>query len=344
MASTSEARALPFFTDLYGSPLESGFIYIGQPGLDPVAYPSVVTSDLAGSVVVAQPIRTTHGHAAAAGSLIHLFCQIPYSITILDSSGRLVYASLNETDPVEAAISKSSVQSAGTLAELRARDKNTTNQIWVTGYGMYAYNGADHTSPENVPLVIVGNDGGRYFLDSHFDNVGWVRATQAAPHNQTGAWLSWSDGSDGSTYITNNGGSPGIGGVVLRLVSPDGTTETARASLTSVGVFTTSGNINCNGAVISNNGLLGLVPDGSRGLSWDSVNGRYNLQSAPLFVNSSQAVTQATIQATIASNQVAFGVGSVALGPNTGTNPVLPGTWVQTGSVSNSVYLYVRTA
>lgn len=168
MTATSEARALPFFTDLYGQPLESGFIYIGQPGLDPLAYPVTVNSDAAGSVVVAQPIRTTHGHAAAAGALIHLFVPIPYSITILDGAGRLVYTSLNETDPVAIALGTSSVQSANDLAALRARDKNSTNQVWVTNFGMYHYVPTDTTSPESIPTLIVGSDGGRYHLDDTY--------------------------------------------------------------------------------------------------------------------------------------------------------------------------------
>lgn len=344
MAATSEARALPFFTDLYGQPLEAGSIYVGQPGLDPVAYPAVVTSDLAGSVVVAQPIRTTHGHATAGGSQIHLFVPIPYSITILDASGRVVYASLNESDPVATAVSKSSVQTASSLADLRARDKNQTNQVWVNDYGLYYYVPTDNTSPESLPFVVVGNDGARYHLSSQYLAASWMRAIAAAPSTSPGTWVSWNDGIDTVSYVTNNSGLVGAGGVALRNVSPDGLTETARAHLKGNGVFQTSSDVVATGAVISTAGLLGVVSDASRALSWDSVNGRYNMPAAPLFVNGSQAVTQATIQATLASNQVAFGVGSVALGPNTGTNPVLPGTWVQTGSVSNSVYLYVRTA
>jgi hypothetical protein len=344
MAATSEARALPFFTDLYGQPLESGSIYIGKPGLDPVAYPAVVTSDLAGSVVVAQPIKTTHGHATAAGALIHLFVAIPYSITILDAAGRVVYASLNESDPIATAVSTSSVQSAATLADLRARDKNSTNQVWVNDYGLYFYLPTDNTSPESLPFVVVGNDGARYHLSAQYLAANWMRAVAAAPSSSSGTWISWNDGIDNVSYITNNSPAAGSGGVALRNVSSDGLTETARAQLKGNGVFQTSSDINATGAVISTAGLLGVVSDGSRALSWDAVNGRYNMPAAPLFVNGSQAVTQATIQATLAANQVAFGVGSVALGTNAATVPVLPGTWVQTGSVSNSVYLYVRTA
>lgn len=168
MATISEARALPYFTDTFGQPLESGFIYIGQAGLDPVAYPATVTSDASGTTVVTQPIRTTHGHAAAAGALIHLFCPIPYSITVLDAAGRTCYASLNETDPIAIAVGTSSVQSAASLNELRARSKGATNQVWVNNYGMYTYVPTDTTSPESVPTIIVASDGGRYYLNTFY--------------------------------------------------------------------------------------------------------------------------------------------------------------------------------
>lgn len=164
--ATSEARALPFFTDLHGLPLESGSIYIGQPGLDPIAYPVNVTSDADGIVVLAQPIRTTHGHAVSGGAQVHMFCPTPYSITIQDSAGRLVYSSLNEIDPTLATLGTASVQSAADLAALRARAGASTNQVWVTGFGMYIRVPTDSTTPESIPTVIVGNDGSRYFLSA----------------------------------------------------------------------------------------------------------------------------------------------------------------------------------
>jgi hypothetical protein len=347
MAATSEARALPFFTDLYGQPLESGSIYIGQPGLDPVAYPVVITSDIAGSVVVAQPIRTTHGHAVSAGAQIHMYCQIPYSITVLDASGRIIYASLNETDPVATAIGLSSVQSADSIAELRARNKNSTNQVWVTGTGMYVYQPNDNTSPENIPLVVVGNDGARYYLDIQSVNANWVKVSgvSANPTSQ-GVWSSWNDDGNGTARFTNNHGS-GTGGVVIRTVNANNTAEIGRVTIGADGSIVSGGNITNGsgdirsvGNLIAQGSVVALLADGSRSLTWDSINSRYVLASAPLFVNGSTAVTQASALA----NQLANGVGALALGTNAAPTPAQPGTWSQTGTASNSVYLWVRTA
>lgn len=95
--ATIEVRGLPLFTDTLGRPLESGSIYIGQAGLNPIVYPQTATSDAAGSLVLAQPIRTVHGRVVVSGALSRFYTVSPYSITILDGSGRVVYTSLSES-------------------------------------------------------------------------------------------------------------------------------------------------------------------------------------------------------------------------------------------------------
>lgn len=349
MATTSEARALPFFTDLYGSPLESGFIYIGQAGLDPVAYPAIVTSDIAGAIVVAQPVRTTHGHAAAASALIHLFCPIPYSITILDSAGRLVYASLNETDPVALAIGSSSVQSAADLATLRARSGSSTNQVWVTGFGMYVFTPTDTTSPEIVPTLIVGNDGSRYALASQFVNANWVKVTTTALPSSQGGWLSTSAG---STFLTNNPGAT-TGGFRIRTTDVTGVTETGVTTISNVGDLATNGiisttssitagvNVQATAALVSVAGIVQLNGAGTRNLAYNVGTDQYQLPSSSLLLNGSVAMTQATL----ASNQLGFGVGSITL-TNGAAAPTNPGTWtvLVTGLGASGIALFVRVA
>jgi hypothetical protein len=342
MAATSEARALPFFTDLFGQPLESGFIYIGQAGLDPVAYPAVVTSDIAGTVVVAQPIRTTHGHAAAAGALIHLFVQIPYSITILDGAGRLVYASLNETDPVALAIGSSSVQSASDLAALRARSGSSTNQVWVSDIGMYLNDPTDTTSPENIPFIIVGNDGARYHLSLMDANISYAKISGVSPGAKSqGCWVSWNDDAHGTTFLTNNRGT-GSGGFSFQTVSADGGTIVSTVVISGDGSVTAANDVVATDRLISGGGMVALASDSSVNLNWDGT--KYNLPGGPVSVNGSLAITQATFQGIIRDNQLANGIGSVAVGGAGGVNPPQPGTYVPTGTSANTVFLFVRTA
>lgn len=346
MATTSEARALPFFTDLLGQPLSSGFIYIGQAGLDPVAYPAVVTSDIAGTIVVAQPIRTTNGHAAAAGALIHLFVPIPYSITILDSARRVVYASLNETDPVAVAVGSSSVQSASSLADLRSRSGSSTNQIWVSGFGMYVYNPADTTSPESIPTVIVGNDGSRYDLSMQFVNAGWVNVTGIASPLTKGAWLSWNDNADGGTVISNNPGTVGAGGFTFRVMAADGVTQVGTASMSSTGAWTVTGDVRSGGNVIAQTGVLAMNAGGSRSLLWNSATDQYELAATSLKVNGWLAVTEANILAEVQAQLTNIFVNRLVGCTLIGTTTPTPGTWALmiSGVSSSGVAQYVRTA
>jgi hypothetical protein len=353
MSATSEARALPFFTDLYGQPLESGTIYIGQPGLDPVAYPQTVYSDSSSNTVLAQPIRTTHGHAVSAGAQVHMYTQVPYSITVLDAAGRTVYSSLNEIDPTLTTLTKSSVQSVGSYAELRARTGGSSNQVYVANVGLFIYVSVDNTSPESLPFVVVGNDGSRYYLDLQDGNFGWLRASRPSINPALGAgggWLSWNDANDGTTWLTNNKGA-GVGGFVLRNVNADNTSELGRVSVTATGglvtgdfinsggkITTLGGDIQAAGNLISNGGNVVLTSDLSRSLSWDAANQRYVLAISPLLIQGSLALTQASL----ISNQLANGVGSYQVGNGTGPTPTLPGTWQGTGTAQNGVYLWQR--
>jgi hypothetical protein len=352
MATTSEARALPFFTDLQGLPLESGSIFIGQPGLDPQAYPQTVYSDAASTIALQQPIRTTHGRAVSGGAQVHLFCRVPYSIVVLDAQGRTVYASLNEIDPIFTALSTSSIQSAADLPTLRARSGPSTNLVWVAGFGMYRFISSDSTSPENIPFVIVGTDGSRYYLDLHTANLAVAKISANEPtanYNSQGMWVSWNDLGNGAGFITNNQGG-GTGGLVIRNVNASSTAETGRVTIGGDGsitasstVTTTSGDVKAAGNLIASGGIVAVTADGSRSLLWNAGSARYELNSAPLTINGSTALTQANYQASILANQQANGVGAVALGSSSGVNPpTLPGTWVQTGSNFNTVFQYVR--
>lgn len=86
----------PFFVDVDGDPLESGYIYIGQSGLNPEASPVTVYSDKALSIPVAQPIRTLGGLPVVSGTPIQLYTvQNDFSITIRNKNLTLVRTALS---------------------------------------------------------------------------------------------------------------------------------------------------------------------------------------------------------------------------------------------------------
>ena len=339
MATTSEARALPFFTDIHGLPLESGSIFIGQPGLDPQAYPQTVSSDVAGSIILQQPIRTTHGRAVSGGAQVHLFCQVPYSIVVLDAQGRTVYASLNENDPIFSALSTSSVQSASSLPDLRARSGSSTNLVWVAGFGMYRFVPSDNTSPETVPFVIVGNDGSRYYLDLHTGNLAFAKLSSVAPAPLTqGLWLGWNDEGNGATRFSNNQGT-GTGGFIFRNMAPDGVTQAGRVTFNNLGSIETTGSITTDTADIiaggnlsSHGGFVSLNAAGTRFLQFDGTN--YQLPGGELFVSGAHAYTtnwfNPLILNGIGSTRI-FTVFSATVGTTFTAPGGVPGTWLSGG-------------
>lgn len=356
MATTSEARALPFFTDIYGLPLESGSIYIGQPGLDPVAYPQTVYSDAASTIALQQPVRTTHGRAVSGGAQVHMFCQVPYSIVVLDAQGRTVYASLNEIDPIFTALSTTSIQSADSLPELRARSGPSTNIVWVASFGMYRYVSSDTTSPESVPFVIVGNDGSRYYLDLQYGNLNYARISQAAPNpNSAGLWMSYNDDGHGVGRLTNNQGA-GTGGLVIRNVDATNSNETGRVTIAQDGSITTNGSITTQDANITSatslvtlGGIVALVADGSRSLQWDGT--KYVMPAAELYVNGGHVYQTNWFNPLVLNgvgNTRIFTLFSASVGTTFTAPGGVPGTWLSTGNFidhdNNGATIGVRIA
>lgn len=81
----------PVFTDIDGNPLEDGFIFIGEPGVDPIANPISVYWDEALSVP-ATNVRTKGGYPNNSGAPGRLFVAGTYSILVQNKRGTAIYA------------------------------------------------------------------------------------------------------------------------------------------------------------------------------------------------------------------------------------------------------------
>jgi hypothetical protein len=95
--ATSILPQYPIWSEIDGSPLEDGFIYIGIAGLNAESNPQTVYFDGALSVVAAQPIRTLNGYPARSGSPTMMYVAGDFSIVVRDKAGVLIYASLFNT-------------------------------------------------------------------------------------------------------------------------------------------------------------------------------------------------------------------------------------------------------
>lgn len=95
--ATSILPQYPIWTELDGSPLEDGYIYVGIAGLNAESNPQNVFWDGALTIAAAQPIRTLNGYPARSGSPALPYVAGDLSIVVRDKTGALVYSALNNT-------------------------------------------------------------------------------------------------------------------------------------------------------------------------------------------------------------------------------------------------------
>lgn len=79
------------FFEADGSPLESGYIYIGEANQNPEAVPITTYWDENLTIPAAQPIRTIGGYPSRSGTPGKLFASSDYSITVKNKNSVLIY-------------------------------------------------------------------------------------------------------------------------------------------------------------------------------------------------------------------------------------------------------------
>ena len=103
------------FTELDGSPLDDGAVYIGTAGLNPQTNPITVYWDNAGTQPAAQPLSTRSGVIARNGAPARVYINAAsYSLMVRDKQGRLVASELT----ISASVDASGITD-GTIAEVK---------------------------------------------------------------------------------------------------------------------------------------------------------------------------------------------------------------------------------
>jgi hypothetical protein len=82
MALTQVTGPYPIFTDLDGTPLDDGYLYIGEINQDPEQNPIQVFFDANLTIPATQPIRTSNGYAYRNGTPALIYTAGEFSITI----------------------------------------------------------------------------------------------------------------------------------------------------------------------------------------------------------------------------------------------------------------------
>ncbi len=87
------------FSDVDGSPLEAGDIFIGSVGNDAESNPITIYWDRALTQAASQPIKTIAGAPSNNGTPSLLFAATGYSITVKNKNGTIVYTTLDSERP-----------------------------------------------------------------------------------------------------------------------------------------------------------------------------------------------------------------------------------------------------
>lgn len=94
--STLIENGYPIFTDANGDPLDDGYIFIGEAGLNPISNPQTAYWD-ADLTIPAANIRTSGGYPVYNGSPSRLYVADNYSIVVQDKKKQTVYTLLDAT-------------------------------------------------------------------------------------------------------------------------------------------------------------------------------------------------------------------------------------------------------
>lgn len=93
------------YTDTDGTPLEDGYIYVGESGLNPQTNPISVYWDI-NLTIPAGNIRTKGGYPTNNGSPGRLFISEDYSVLVKNKLGEIIYSVLENTDSVFSTITR----------------------------------------------------------------------------------------------------------------------------------------------------------------------------------------------------------------------------------------------
>jgi hypothetical protein len=182
MSINSISAPYPVFTDIDGDPLESGYIYIGEPNLNPKVNTKQTYFNRDMSIPAAQPIRTVGGYPSYNGSPAVLYVDGDYSITVENKNQAFIYSAAVATNILG---SLNSYDSIGDLIGYTAALENTS--VNVTGYhtandgggGIFNWSSTTDKSTANAGTIIDPS----VALDVQGTGVGtgcWVRQYSGA--------------------------------------------------------------------------------------------------------------------------------------------------------------------
>jgi len=128
---------LEIFLELDGTPLENGYIYIGESGKNAEASPITVYWDENYTIPAAQPIRTIGGYASRNGTRANVYVDGLYSMVTKNKNGALIFSGDSIVDPnVALAVTLAQEEAWNAEAEALTADSyaTQTEDVFVNVY------------------------------------------------------------------------------------------------------------------------------------------------------------------------------------------------------------------
>lgn len=164
------------FLDINGEPLQNGYVYIGEPSLNPVTSPITIYWDKSTNYPISQPIRTINGYPSRNGTPHNMFVDLDsndgYSMSVYSKEHALLFTSeFQYSDP-----------GAGNVA-LKDEDETITGawtftqEVVINGFSsatyaqLFANETVTGTWQFNNPITVNGVNSSQYAVVSDNETV-----------------------------------------------------------------------------------------------------------------------------------------------------------------------------
>lgn len=183
MSALSVTPPFTLFTDSDGSPLENGYIWIGQANLDPQGNPINVYWDAALTQIAGQPIRTTNGYPSRNGSASTIYVNADdYSIRIQNKNGSTVFGASNAAEAL-GNISSALVTflPSGTGAVTRTVQSKLRDTVSVKDFGAVG----DGVTDDTAAIQAAHTASAQVFYPRGVYKVNWAESTALVTYTST---------------------------------------------------------------------------------------------------------------------------------------------------------------